>query len=119
MTVEKFVANDSIDPMYYDASYYMAPDGKAGEDVYAVLRETITSTGMVALSRVVISQRERTIALRPVCNGLMAHTLYEERDINSSAELFENAAHLKPDPEIVTLAKQLVQRQAARYDPSI
>jgi non-homologous end joining protein Ku len=37
MTVEKFVDTGSIDPMYYDASYFVAPDGKAGIDVYAVL----------------------------------------------------------------------------------
>ena len=41
MAVEKFVDAGSIDPMYYDANYYLAPDSKAGEDVYAVLREAI------------------------------------------------------------------------------
>jgi hypothetical protein len=45
MTVEKFVDTSSIDPMYYDASYFVAPDGKAGTDVYAVLREAIAKTG--------------------------------------------------------------------------
>ena len=45
MTVEKFVDTGSVDPMYYDASYFVAPDGKAGTDVYAVLREAITKTG--------------------------------------------------------------------------
>ena len=89
MTVEKFVDADSIDPVYYDAAYHLAPDGDAGRDVYAVLREAIAKTGKVALSRVVISQRERTIALRPADGGLMAHTLYEDRDLNSGQELFE------------------------------
>ena len=98
MTVEKFVDADSIDPMYYDASYFLAPDGKAGEDVYAVLREAIAKTGKVALSRVVISQRERTIALRPMGAGLMAHTLHEERDLNSPKELFEDAARAQDGP---------------------
>ena len=79
MTVEKFVDTGSIDPMYYDASYFVAPDGKAGTDVYAVLREAIAKTGKTALARVVISQRERTVALRPMCEGLMAHTLHEDR----------------------------------------
>ncbi|WP_158804917.1 Ku protein [Acidisoma sp. L85] len=37
MSVEKFVDAGAIDPIYYDASYFLAPDGKAGEDVYAVL----------------------------------------------------------------------------------
>ena len=118
MTVEKFVDSDSIDPMYYDASYFLAPDGQAGEDVYAVLREAISKTGKTALTRVVISQRERTVALRPMGAGLMAHTLHEERDLNSPNKLFEDAAKLKTDPEMVALATQLVQRQAGRYDPS-
>jgi DNA end-binding protein Ku len=85
MTVEKFVETDSIDPVYYDAAYFLAPDGDAGRDVYAILREAIAKTGKTALSRVVISQRERTIALRPAGDGLMAHTLYEDRDLNDVA----------------------------------
>jgi DNA end-binding protein Ku len=118
MTVEKFVDADSIDPVYYDAAYHLAPDGDAGRDVYAVLREAIAKTGKVALSRVVISQRERTIALRPADGGLMAHTLYEDRDLNSGQELFEGMDHIKVDPEMVQLATQLVQRQSGKYDPS-
>ena len=118
MNIEKFVDASSIDPMYYDASYFVAPDGQAGEDVYAVLREAVAETGKVALARVVISQRERTIALRPLGDGLMAHTLYEQRDMNSSKDLFEDAAKLKPDTEMVALAKQLIQRQSGKYDPA-
>jgi len=118
MNVEKFVDAGSIDPMYYDASYFVAPDGQAGEDVYAVLREAVAETGKVALARVVISQRERTVALRPMGSGLMAHTLYEQRDMNSSKELFEDAAKLKPDVEMVTLAKQLILRQSGKYEPA-
>jgi DNA end-binding protein Ku len=118
IAVEKFVDASSIDPMYYDASYYMAPDGKAGEDVYAVLREAITKANKAALTRVVISQRERTVALCPMGPGLMAHTLYEDRDLNSSQDLFGDAAKLKIDPEMVELATQLIKRQSGAYDPA-
>src|SRR5579875_3092075 len=89
MKIEKFVDAASIDPIYYDASYYLAPDGKGSEDVYAVLREAIKRTGKVALTRVVIGQRERTIALRPSGGGLAAHTLNEQRDLNAAEPLFE------------------------------
>jgi DNA end-binding protein Ku len=116
MTIEKFVDTDSIDPVYYDAAYYVAPDGDAGRDVYAVLREAIAKTGKIALARVVISQRERTIAIRPTGDGLMAHTLYEERDLNGSKDLFEGLAGIKIDPEMVQLASQLVHRQSGKYD---
>jgi DNA end-binding protein Ku len=111
MTVEKFVEANSIDPIYFDASYYLAPDGRAGEDVYVVLREAITKTGRIALT-VVISQRERTVALRPMDGGLVAQTL------NSAKLLFEDTQKIKTDPEMVKLAVQLIDRQTSRYDPS-
>jgi DNA end-binding protein Ku len=116
ITIEKFVDTDSIHPVYYDAAYYLAPDGDAGRDVYAVLREAIAKTGKTALARVVISQRERTIDIRPTGDGLMAHTLYEERDLNKSQDLFEGVAGIKVDPEMVQLASRLVQRQSGKYD---
>ncbi len=102
---------------YYDASYYAAPDGDAGKDVYAVLREAIKGTGRVALSRVTIGGRERAIALMPMDGGLVAHTLNEERDINDAKPLFEGLDKVKVDPEMVKLATQLIDRQTGEYDP--
>jgi DNA end-binding protein Ku len=49
-------------------------------------------------------------------DGLMAHTLYEDRDLNSSQELFDDLAGIKTDPEMVELATQLVQRQSGEYE---
>jgi DNA end-binding protein Ku len=118
MNIEKFVAVDSIDPIYYASSYYLAPDGDAGRDVYAVLHQAIAETGKVALARVVIGQRERTIALRPMPGGLVAHTLDEQRDINDAKSILGDAAETKTDPEMVALAKQLIDRQTTTYDPS-
>ncbi len=117
MTVEKFVEAGSIDPIYYDSSYYLAPDGDAGMDVYAVLHEAIEKTGRIALSRVVIAQRERTVALRPMEGGLVAQTLHEQRDINDAKAVFEAATRLKSDPDMVKLATQLIDRQTGTYDP--
>src|SRR6478672_1344588 len=118
MNIEKFVETDSIDPIYYASSYYLAPDGEAGQDVYAVLLQAVAETGKVALARVVIGQRERTIALRAMPGGLVAHTLDEQRDINDAQSIFGGAAEIKTDPEMVSLAKQLIQRQTTTYDPS-
>ena len=118
MTIEKFVEKNSIDPIYFNASYYLAPDGNAGRDVYAVLHEAISETGRLALSRVVTGQRERTIALMATDGGLVAHTLDEQRDINDAKQIFDNVTEVKTDPEMVQLAKQLIDRQTAKYDPS-
>lgn len=116
MNVEKFVDAGSIDPLYYDSGYYLAPDGTSGRDVYQILREAIGRTGRVALSRIVIGQRERVVAMRLFGDGLAAHTLYEQRDLNDARDLFDKPGHV--DEEMVKLATQLIDRQTAAYDPS-
>jgi DNA end-binding protein Ku len=117
MNVEKFVDAGSIDPIYYDTAYYLAPDGEAGRDVYFVLREAIRRTGEVALSRVVISQRERTIALRPYGDGIAAHTLIEQQDLNDARQLFDGDP-TELDEEMVKLAAELIRRQTSPYQPA-
>jgi DNA end-binding protein Ku len=118
LSIGKFVTADSIDPLYYDSSYYMVPDGDGGEDVFVVLREAFAKTKQVALSRVVIGRRERAVAIMPMGNGLVVHTLFEERDINDSSKLFDTIPDAKADPDMVGLATQLIERQSGSYDPS-
>jgi DNA end-binding protein Ku len=118
MAIDKFVEVNSIDPIYYASSYYLAPEGDAGRDVYAVLHKAIAETGRVALGRVVIAQRERTIAIRAMPGGLVAHTLDEQRDINDARAIFDDTTEMKVDSEMVQLAKQLIDRQTTTYDPS-
>ena len=64
--IDTFVDAASIDPIYLDASYYVAPDGDAGQDVYLVLRDAIAAAGKIALSRCVIARREHPIAIMPM-----------------------------------------------------
>jgi DNA end-binding protein Ku len=118
MSIETFVPNASIEPIYYDTSYYLGPDGDAGLDVYAVLREAIVQSKRVALSRVVIARRERVIAITPMSGGLVAHTLHEENDLYNADAIFSDTKDVKADPEMVKLATQLIERQAGRFDPS-
>jgi DNA end-binding protein Ku len=116
--IDKFVDAASIDPIYFDASYYVAPDGDAGQDVYVVLRDAIASTGKIALSRLVIARREHPIAIMPMGKGLVIHTLHEERDLNDYAGLFDTIPDAKPDPDMIQLATQLIDRQTGEYDPA-
>jgi DNA end-binding protein Ku len=118
LSVDKFVAADSIDPIYFDDSYFMVPDGDAGADVYVVLREAIARAGRIALSRVVIARRERRIAIVPMGAGLVAHTLHEARDLHDPANVFEGIPAATPDAEMVGLATQLIDRQTAAFDPA-
>ena len=60
-----------------------------------------------------MGQRERTIALMSTEGGLVAHTLDEQRDINDAKQIFGDVTEVKADPEMVQLAKQLIDRQTA------
>ena len=118
ITVEKFVPASDIPPIYLDAGYYLAPDGEAGQDVYVVLREAMKETGQAALSRVVISRRERPVAILPMDGGFVLYTLHEKRDINDPSALFDPVAQEKADTEMVKLARQLIERQEAEFEPA-
>jgi DNA end-binding protein Ku len=118
MTVDKFVGREAIQPIYFDTSYYMVPDGEAGQDVYVVLRDAIAKSGKAALSRVVISRRERAVAILPLEDGLVLHTLHEPRDLYDYQKLFDRVPDAKPDVEMVKLATQLIERQEGKFEPA-
>jgi DNA end-binding protein Ku len=118
MVIEKFVPVGALEPIYYDSSYYLAPDGEAGEDVFAIVRDAITESGKAALSHVVIARRERVVAIAPLGRGLVAHTLREQRDLNDAGEVFRTVPDTRSDPEMVKLARQLIDRQTGSYDPA-
>ena len=118
LTVDKFVDRGAIEPVYFDTSYYVVPDGEAGHDVYAVLRDAITRTGRAALSRVVIARRERAVAIFPMGKGMVCHTLHEPRDLYDSKPLFDAIDDEKPDAEMIKLATQLIERQEGKFAPA-
>lgn len=115
--ISKFVDVGSIDPIFFDTAYYVAPDGDAGLDVFVVLRDAIRDAGAAALSRVVIARRERPVAIMPSGRGLVCHTLHEPRDLWDAGPLWEDVGTEKPDASMVALARQLIDRQQGRFQP--
>jgi hypothetical protein len=61
--IDSFVPRAEIDQRFFDASYYIIPNDPVGQDAFAVIREVMRSKALVALGRVVLSRRERVIAL--------------------------------------------------------
>ena len=73
--IDKFVPHAQIDERYFDATYYMTPNDKVGQEAFAVIREAMRGKEMVGLGRVVLAKRERVIMLQPWEKGLMGTTL--------------------------------------------
>lgn len=118
LTVDKFVDRGAIEPIYFDTAYYVVPDGEAGQDVYVVLRDAVARAGRAALSRVVISRRERAVAIFAMGAGMVCYTLHEPRDLYDSVPLFDAIDDHKPDAEMIKLATQLIERQEGKFVPA-
>ena len=74
--IEKFVLRETIDDCYRDTPYYLAPEDKVGQEVFAVIRDAMHKKMMVGIARVVMTRRERIMMLEPFGKGIMGTTLH-------------------------------------------
>lgn len=104
LTITKFVDADSIEPIFFGGSYYMAPEGDAGQDVFVVLRDAIRKSRAAALSRVVIAQREHAVAIIPSGDGMVCYTLHQPSDLWDAHPLFEDIQGIRSEASMLELA---------------
>jgi DNA end-binding protein Ku len=115
--IDEFVPKADIDPRYAIRPYYLVPDGKVGHDAYAVIRETIRQMDMVAIGRLVLTNREHIIALEPLKNGLMGTLLRYPYEVRSEDEYFDDIQDVKVTKEMLDLAQHIVESKAAEFEP--
>ena len=116
--IDSFVPLEQIDQRYLECPYYITPDGRVGQEAFAVIREAMRSKGMIALGRVVLSKRERVVMLESWDKGLMATTLRYPYEIRDAKEYFDDIPYVQLEPDMLKLAKQILQSKATDFDPS-
>ena len=116
--IERFVDADEIDRLYWNAPYFLKPDGKLAIEAFTVIREAMEETGKVALGRVVMHQRERLLALEPRDKGLLAYTLRSHDEVRRPEEYFDDIPDRKADPQMLAIAEKIIEQQAGPFDPS-
>lgn len=117
MNIEAFVEEESVDVIYQDAPYYLAPDGAMAEETFAVLREALRQSGKLAIARLVLSSRERVVTIGARDKGMFVCTLRNPSEVRSTAEYFGNIPEAKPDPEMLDLAMALIKQKLTTFDP--
>jgi len=115
--IDEFVPRADIDQRYVIRPYYLVPDGKVGHDAYAVIRETIRSMNMVAIGRLVLTNREHIIALEPMKKGLMGTLLRYPYEVRNEDEYFDDIQDVKVTKDMLDLAKHIVQQKTAEFEP--
>jgi DNA end-binding protein Ku len=116
--IDSFVPSQQIDKRYYDSPYYIVPNDKVGQEAFAVIRDAMKGKGMVGLGRVVISKRERVIALEPLGKGLIGTTLHYPYEVRKVEEYFEEIPDLKVPGEMLKLAEHIIETKQGDFDPS-
>jgi DNA end-binding protein Ku len=114
MEVQEFVKADQVDPIYFETSYYMAPD-EAGEKPYALLFDALKKTGYVGLAKVAMHNREHVVILRPGEKGVLMHTMYFQHEIRQVDE-FRTDLSLVKEKELA-LATSLIEALAGEFEP--
>jgi DNA end-binding protein Ku len=116
--IEEFVDLSEIDPVYFEKSYYLVPDGRA-EKPYALLTETMERCGKVALGRFVLRTKQYLAALRARDGVLVLSTmLYADEVIDPSELEVPTAADTAPSERELQMAAQLVESLSAPFDPA-
>jgi DNA end-binding protein Ku len=113
--LDRFVKKDEIDPLYLDTPYYVYPDGKIAIETFRVIGEAMAETGRVGIGRIVLSSRERQVLVEPLGGGMLMRTL---RAANEVRKPEFGDADGEADPDMVAVAKTIIERRTATFDPA-
>src|SRR5690348_272968 len=116
--IDSFVPRDEIDQRYLNRPYYIVPDGKAGVDAFAVIRDAMKDQDRVALARIVLTNREHVMAIEPFDKGLLATTLRYPYELRDADELFDGIKSPKVTKDMIELAGHILETKAAHFKPA-
>jgi DNA end-binding protein Ku len=116
MEILEFVKLDEIDPLYYDASYFITPE-EEGRKAYQLLLDAMEETGYAAIAKITMHQREHIVVVRPRDNGMTLHTMFYTNEIRAVAEYGQRTSAAEPKEAEKKLATQLIESLAAPFEP--
>jgi DNA end-binding protein Ku len=110
-----FVDLQEIDPIYFDTPYYLAPE-KSGRKAYALLRDTLKSTGKIGIAKVVLKTRQHLAAVKPRGNYLVLELMHFPNEIQEPTGLDVPKDQSVGKKEL-DMAKSLVETMSGKWNP--
>jgi DNA end-binding protein Ku len=103
-----------IDPIYFETSYYLAPD-RGGEKPYSMLFEAMRQSGHAALGRLAMHGREHVVIVRPGPSGLLMHTMFYQDELRKEQEFRAEPALV--NSKEMDLARAFLDSLASPFEP--
>jgi DNA end-binding protein Ku len=115
MEIIQFVREQDVDPIYFETSYYVAPEENAGKP-YALFLTVLSDSSYDAIAKVAMHNREHVVLLRPSNGGLVLHTLFYQDELHQ-ANRGDRPGKAKFTAKELDLAKSLVKHLAGPFRP--
>ena len=111
-----FIPEKSVDPVYYDKAYYIAPDKRGGKP-YSLLQQALAESGRCALAKWAFKGKTRIVQVRPSGDGLIFQQLLFADEVRSLKDL--NIEHVSVSASELKLAMQIIEQGTEdNYDPA-
>ncbi|WP_421698063.1 Ku protein [Ancylobacter sp.] len=117
LTIESFLPCHEVDDLYFDRPYYLRPVDDASEASFAVIREGLRKKKVAAVASAVLFRRPRSLLIRAYDEGIIATTLHYDYEVRSAEEAFEDIAEIKMEPEMLDLARHIIDTKSGRFQP--
>lgn len=128
MDVTQFVDQSSIDPAFYEEPYFIVPQDASQAEAFLTVRKALLDTKKIAISKIAFAGREHIVAIAPAGSdaksgsaphpGMMAYTLRYAAELRNPADYFRDIPNTTIAPDSLSLARELIQRKSARFDPT-
>ncbi len=115
MDIVQFVPAKEVDPIYFESSYYIAPDETVSKP-YELFFQALADTKYSAIAKVTMHNREHVVLIRAVRNGLLLHTLFYQHELREANQP-ELKLKGKPTGKELALAKSLIEHLAGPFKP--
>jgi DNA end-binding protein Ku len=115
--IEDFVELAAIDPVHFEKSYVVAPDGETAEHPYALLLGALERAGRVGIGRFVLRTKPHLVAIRPRTGAIGLETLFFGDEVRDPRRIVPDLDRMRIGDRELTMAEQLIDMLATDWDP--
>ena len=117
LDLESFVDAASIDRLYWDEPYYLVPHDKSGTEAFSVILEAMRDSKRVGIGRLVLSQRERFVALEARDGMMLTTTLRAHDEVRDIDDLADVPRLPKPTRAMLEIAEKIIGQAEGKFEP--
>lgn len=112
-----FVDLREIDPIYFDKSYYLAPQENNGDKAYSLLRHAMQKTGRIAIAKITIRNKQSLAVIRVLNNILILETIFYPDEVRPVSQVPGVPENVRIEERELAMAEQLIESLTAEFKP--